>query len=330
MAASPLIDRLNALAGEGRLREAAELLAGNADTGNPEALIELACWRIDGRVVRRDLAAARALLGRAGEGGRDDAALLHAYFAAAAVGGPPDWPAAREAVNALAARLPSAARQCELLEKMDLDELGFPAETPRCATLSEAPEIRTSAGFMTSEECAYLIDRAQPLIAPSTVVDPRTGQVAPHPIRRSDFASFGVFHEDLVVSALNRRLAALSGTAPEQGESLQVLRYNPGGEYRSHVDALPATDNQRIATALVYLNGDYDGGETRFERLGITFRGQPGDAIVFRNVTADGTADPMTQHAGLPVTRGTKFIASRWIRARRFVFPPPEPALRDF
>lgn len=330
MAASSLIDRLSALAGEGRLAEAANILARGAGAGDPEALVELACWRIEGAIVRRDLAAARGLLGRAGDSGRDDAALLHAYFLAAGVGGSPDWPTARGAIQALAPRSPPAARQAALLDKMELDEHGFPPVAPEPEILSESPDIRTSTGFMTAEECAYLIEAAQPLIAPSMVVDPRTGQMVPHPVRRSDFASFGVFHEDLAVSALNRRLASLSGTALEQGEPLQVLRYNPGGEYRSHVDALPATDNQRVATALVFLNDGYDGGETCFERLGISFRGHPGDAIIFRNVAPDGTADPMTQHAGLPVTRGTKYIASRWIRARRFVFPPPEPALPDF
>ena len=330
MAGSSLIDRLSALAGEGRLAEAADILARGAETGDPEALIELACWRIEGAIVRRDLTAARDLLGRASDGGRDDATLLHAYFLAAGVGGPLDWPAARRAIEALVPRSPPAARQATLLDEMELDELGFPTATPEQKALSESPDIRTSAGFMTAAECAYLIEAAQSLIAPSMVVDPRTGRMTPHPVRRSDFASFGVFHEDLVVSALNRRLASLSATALEQGEPLQVLRYNPGGEYRSHVDALPATDNQRVATALVSLNDGYDGGETSFERLGISFRGRPGDAIVFRNVAPDGTADPLTQHAGLPVTRGTKYIASRWIRARRFVFPPPEPALPDF
>ena len=51
------------------------------------------------------------------------------------------------------------------------------------------------------------------------------------------------------------------------------------------------------------------------------------DALLFRNVTQDGAADPMAQHAGLPVTRGVKLIASRWIRARPFAFPPPSPLL---
>jgi prolyl 4-hydroxylase len=114
-------------------------------------------------------------------------------------------------------------------------------------------------------------------------------------------------------------LAAASGTAYEQGEALQILRYRPGQQYRAHVDAVPSTENQRATTALVYLNDDFQGGETYFVKVGLKVKGEKGDAIVFRNATADGAADYDAEHAGLPVTSGTKHLASRWIRERRWI-----------
>ena len=120
---------------------------------------------------------------------------------------------------------------------------------------------------------------------------------------------------DPAIHALNRRLAAASGTGVEQGEPLQVLRYRPGQQYRPHFDAIPGLANQRVATALVYLNEDYEGGETCFVRSGLKVKGRRGDAIVFRNTTDEGRADPASEHAGLPVTAGVKLIASRWICA---------------
>ncbi|WP_331040153.1 2OG-Fe(II) oxygenase [Allosphingosinicella sp.] len=122
--------------------------------------------------------------------------------------------------------------------------------------------------------------------------------------------------ENPAVHALNRRLAAASGTQVTQGEPLQILRYSPGQEYKAHVDALPVGTNQRILTMLVYLNEDYAGGETKFLETGLGFKGRTGDALLFRNASADGRPDPMARHAGLPVTRGQKLIASRWIRAK--------------
>lgn len=39
-----------------------------------------------------------------------------------------------------------------------------------------------------------------------------------------------------------------------------------------------------------------------------------GDALLFVNTLADGLPDPGSRHAGLPVTHGAKWLATRWIR----------------
>jgi prolyl 4-hydroxylase len=119
-----------------------------------------------------------------------------------------------------------------------------------------------------------------------------------------------------LIHALNQRIAAATATAAAQGEPLQVLRYDVGQEFRPHSDALSHDPNQRVLTTLVYLNQGYEGGETAFVQTGLAFRGAPGEALIFRNVDARGRPDPRATHAGLPVRRGVKFLASRWIRAR--------------
>jgi len=324
---SPLAASIGTLLGARRFAEAARLLLQRVSSGDGEACEMLADWRIGGDIVGRDLAAARDLLGRAAESGRIEAALLHAAFLASGTGGPADWAAARRAIEQVAPNDPRARAQLERIEAMDLTPDGFPATPPAVRPLSESPYAAASEGFATAAECAYLIRAGEPALKPAMVVDPASGRQIPHPIRTSDQTMFGVYGENLVVAALNRRIAALSGTSPEQGEPLQLLRYRPGGEYRAHMDALPAEPNQRIVTVLIYLSDDYAGGETQFLRTGLSFRGRTGDALLFRNVTPDGEADPMALHAGLPVTRGVKLIASRWIRRERFAYPPPRPLL---
>jgi len=326
---SPAVTRAHALAAEGRHRDAFAALAEASGAGDSDALRQLADWRIQGGIVRRDLGEARALLQRAAAAGNDDAALLHAFFAANGVGGPSDWPGALASLRELAPRIAQARAQLDALADFALDEAGGPMTTPQLERLSESPSVAVARGLLGAAECAYLVSRATPMMAPSLVVDPATGRMGPHPIRTCDFASFGVYYEDFVVGAINRRIAALSGTDHAHGEPLQVLRYFPGGEYRPHMDALPATDNQRIVTVLVYLNEDYEGGETHFPELGLRFRGRPGDALMFANVDAEGRADPRARHAGLPVRSGTKLVASRWIRRTRFTYPPPTPILAD-
>jgi prolyl 4-hydroxylase len=150
------------------------------------------------------------------------------------------------------------------------------------------------------------------------VADPSTGRNIVNPIRTSDGTVIGPAQETLVIAALNRRLAALTGTRVEQGEPLSVLRYAPGQEYRAHVDTLPGAANQRIATAITYLNDGFDGGETLFFVNRLVVKPKAGDVLVFRNLLANGTPDNATRHAGLPVRRGTKWIATRWIRQESY------------
>jgi prolyl 4-hydroxylase len=180
--------------------------------------------------------------------------------------------------------------------------------------LSSRPAVWAFRDFASAEECDYLIELATSRLQPAVIVDPASGQLRPDPVRSSDSAAFPWVAEDMVVGALNRRIAVASGTRPICGEPLQVLRYAPGQEYRPHLDALPPSQNQRVLTMLVYLNEGYRGGETFFTQSGLKFSASRGDGLLFRNASADGLPDPSSKHAGLPVLQGVKFIASRWIR----------------
>ncbi len=107
-------------------------------------------------------------------------------------------------------------------------------------------------------------------------------------------------------------------TTLPQFEAMAVLRYQPGDEYRDHLDTLPGVENQRHTTVLTYLNDDYDGGATVFPESGLSVKGKRGDVLVFRNLDSAGRPDPATRHAGTPVTRGTKWLSSCWIRQRAY------------
>ena len=170
-------------------------------------------------------------------------------------------------------------------------------------------------GLFSSTECDLLLAAAAQRYLPSTIVN-ASGQEVPHPLRSSESAPLHWLIEDPAVHALNRRLAKASGTSYNQAEPFLVLRYQQGQEYRPHLDALPGLENQRVLTALVYLNDAYLGGETEFTRLGLKVKGRKGDVLVFRNTTAGGFPDPISEHAGLPVVNGIKYRGSRWIRDR--------------
>lgn len=283
-----------------------------ADADDAEALLMRGEWRLWGAYLPQDLAGGYADIARAAALGDPGAAMAQANLLASGTGVASDFAAARAMLDVAAAHLPIAAEQAALLARMS-DRL-----PPAAQMLSADPPVFNVEALLDAEECAYLIARAEPRLQPSSVVDPVTGARIPHPIRTSDGTNFSPLDEDLVLHAINRRIAAATGTHVGQGEPLHVLRYRPGQEYRPHLDGLPAVRNQRVLTALVYLNDDYEGGETDFRLLHLRVRGQAGDALVFRNSDAQGRADPRTEHAGLPVSDGVKWLASRWIRGAPF------------
>jgi hypothetical protein len=40
--------------------------------------------------------------------------------------------------------------------------------------------------------------------------------------------------------------------------------------------------------------------------------------VIFDNLAPDGQPDPRTLHAGLPVREGEKWLATLWLRERRY------------
>jgi prolyl 4-hydroxylase len=211
-------------------------------------------------------------------------------------------------------RDPLAKRQAELIAQMDLNADGKPRSVPVARQLNADPCVERIDGLLTGQESAFLIELADPRMRRATIFHDAEQRFVEDPVRRSDKAGFPVVSEWPFVRAINLRIAAATRTSVDCGEPLQVLRYRPEQEYRPHFDAIAGMDNPRVLTALVWLNEDYSGGETRFEELGLSERGRMGDLLLFANTTADGSPDARTRHSGAPVTSGMKYLASRWIR----------------
>lgn len=305
-----------ALLQRGDSASALALVDAGCARGDGDALAMRALWRVEGRLLPRDLPAARFDLAVADT---ISAARILAGFLAAGIGGVRDWAGALAMLDDWADRDPVAAQQRALIAAMAIDARGDPLDLPTPEPLSDSPMIHALPGLLTAPECDLLATLSDRRLRPALIFHEGQKRFVADPVRDSDAAGFPIVSEWPAVHAINRRLAAVSGTIVEQGETLQVLRYRPGQQYRPHLDAVPGLTNQRSLTLLVYLNDDYQGGETHFTRLPLTHRGRKGDGLLFANTLPDGRPDPMSEHAGLPVQSGIKLIASRWIRQR-----PPE------
>ena len=192
----------------------------------------------------------------------------------------------------------------------------------------EEPELAVLGDVLSARECEELIALARPRLQPSTVVDVATGRdvVAPHR------ASHGMFfrpQETALIARLDRRLADLMNCPLEHGEGLQVLRYLPGGMSAPHFDFLVpsnpanqaslARSGQRVASLVTYLNDVDAGGETSFPACRLSVVPRRGHAVYFHYANSAGQVDEKSVHASVAVGAGEKWVATKWVRARKFV-----------
>jgi hypothetical protein len=127
---------------------------------------------------------------------------------------------------------------------------------------------------------------------------------------------------DAAVYLALRRIANIAGLPASHAEPLGVLRYGPGQEYRPHYDYYSDDQHQaqRVSTVFVYLNDVLEGGGTDFPRLAVKVEPERGKAVKFLNCGDDGRPNPETLHAGLPVIRGEKWLATLWFWDRPFIW----------
>ncbi len=191
----------------------------------------------------------------------------------------------------------------------------------------ERPVIVVLDDVLAADECDELIARCAPRLQRSTTVDPQRGT---HEViaDRSSEGTYFPLNADPFIARLDQRIAALMNWPLENGEGLQILHYRHGGQYTPHFDYFPPQDpgsaqamavgGQRVASLVMYLNDVEAGGGTVFPELNLTVMPRKGAAVYFEYCNSLGQLDPLTLHGGLPVLGGEKWIATKWMRQRRY------------
>jgi len=183
--------------------------------------------------------------------------------------------------------------------------------------ISRSPRILIARGIASKEECGHLIALAKQRGMTPARVQNFGDQNREKSQERSNTAAWLLHHQDEIVSSLEARLSKVTNMPVENGEAFQVLRYEPGQEFTNHLDADPMDQGQpggnRVVTALLYLQAPDVGGETEFPMLGLKLRVETGDAVIFWNLKDDNTVNEDVLHAGLPPTRGEKWVATKWL-----------------
>jgi prolyl 4-hydroxylase len=203
--------------------------------------------------------------------------------------------------------------------------------------VSILPRVFRIDNFLTADECQALIDLAigHGMTASTVYAGGTTGEEGAVRQRntRSSFNSWLKHNESDVTDVIYRKAArifqvdAVSPTTIDDSldahrhslvESLQVVRYKKGEQYTPHHDwVVPPVQHRfqptRFATLLMYLNDDFEGGETNFPRAvtsnqhdGVSISPIKGSAVLFYNVLPDGNVDDLSQHGSSLVTKGVK------------------------
>jgi prolyl 4-hydroxylase len=204
-------------------------------------------------------------------------------------------------------------------------DVSVDGQTIQVALSVEKPVLRVLDGMLSETECDDLIELARPRLQRALTVDSDGGQQVDR--RRTSEGMFFGLNELPLVGRIEQRLASLLGVPVEHGEGLQILHYLPGQEYEPHFDwfdaeqpgfaAITAAGGQRIASVVMYLNTPALGGGTAFPEIGLTVTARRGSAVYFAYEGDDRTS----LHAGLPVQRGEKWIATKWLRERPYSSP---------
>eukprot|EP00271_Cylindrocystis_brebissonii_P012406 TRINITY_DN308_c0_g1_i4.p1 TRINITY_DN308_c0_g1~~TRINITY_DN308_c0_g1_i4.p1 ORF type:complete len:341 (+),score=24.63 TRINITY_DN308_c0_g1_i4:355-1377(+) len=208
--------------------------------------------------------------------------------------------------------------------------------------LSMKPRAFLYKRLLSASECDHLIAVASGQLAKSMVTDNESGKPVDSTIR----TSHGMFitAKDDVVRGIEERIAKWTFSPIENGEAIQVLRYNLGQKYDAHYDYFHDDKNKqlggnRYATVLMYLSDVESGGETVFPNAqaaahqadgtwsdcgikGLGVKPSKGDALLFFSMKPNSTPDEFSMHTACPVLKGVKWSATKWIHEDSFEVVP--------
>lgn len=200
------------------------------------------------------------------------------------------------------------------------------SDYPGSKRICAEPPVYLFEDFLGVEDCTHLVELSEPHMQRAVVSggeegiesEGRTGSV------------HWITHD---LTPVTRRIcgqfAELVGLPLANAESIQVISYGPGEEYRPHYDAwiagtetgdrCLARGGQRLVTCLAYLSEVEQGGGTFFPHLDLEIMPRRGRMLLFHNCHESSTRrHPASLHGGMPPGSGTKWACNVWFREEAY------------
>lgn len=194
--------------------------------------------------------------------------------------------------------------------------------TKRTMEQEEIDIVSCYDNILSAEECDYIIALSKDKYQRSEVGIDTDEELLSE--GRTSYSAYLPFPEDETLNKIREKIAQQFQLSVDHFEHFQCVAYANGQEYQAHYDTFdPETEfgkkaisngGQREYTLLVYLNDEFEGGQTYFPHLDVIISPKKGRAVLFKNIDENGTVYKGSYHAGLPVSKGQKYAFNLWIR----------------
>ncbi len=165
------------------------------------------------------------------------------------------------------------------------------------------PEIFLVDNFLSKQECNHFIEKGEQVSFEEAKVNIQGKQVMVKGVRNNQRILF--IDENLANQIWQKIKPFVPPTfglynALGLNEMFRIYKYTQGQRFKMHRDGSYERNEKECSffSFLIYLNEDFEGGETYFEE-GITIIPRLGDALLFHH--------PL-RHEGKPLISGTKYI----------------------
>jgi hypothetical protein len=173
--------------------------------------------------------------------------------------------------------------------------------------------------FITEKECEDLIEYSKTQTLLKSKVLSESGNVD-----SDNRDSEQVWFEDnshYVVKKIADLSSKITQKPSNYMEQLQFLKYNKGGYFKEHYDPevnYKSDTKDRIYTIIIYLNDDFEGGQTNFKNLNMSINPKKGKAVIFKSLDEKGNILKNSLHQGSEVKSGNKYMCNKWVHMNKY------------
>lgn len=157
--------------------------------------------------------------------------------------------------------------------------------------------------FLSNEECDHYIELTQDKVFEEAKINSHGQQLMNKGVRNND--RLMVFDNDLAENLFKKAVDFLPKMHEDYNildfnEMFRIYKYSPGQRFKMHRDGsyIRNENEKSFYTFMIYLNDDFEGGETEFENL-FTVAPKKGAALVFYH---------RLRHEGKTLMSGLKYV----------------------